>query len=501
MLFLLVGYLLVRLINLSSLPIFNDEAIYLEWGWRSLHLPNNLFYPLYDAKAPLMIWLFGIVHPLFSDPLIAGRLVSVCFGLLAAIGLYFVTKKLFNRRTATIAVISYIFIPIFVFFDRQALMESALGAVNIWSLYFFLKILEIKKIKAGIFLGIVLGLGFLIKYSAGIYFLLVIILGLITTAKLKKQRTVLLMSLMSAGFISQWLLAPLYLQPQFWTSFNTNNRYTYSLSQILSGQLAQWGINTVNLFTVSLWHLTPLILIAGVVGVWLSFKKLKNKKLNLMTVFWLILSLLLLIIISKNISPRYSVSFLVPIVIYSSYLINLLISRKAKINYLIILVIFSLPILITATLIFKPLTYFNIMNQVTKFSQQEEYVTSWTSGYGLSQAISFIKDQSQNQLVIAAVRVDAGIPESAVLAYFEGSKRIRPIFLDERIIQDNLNHYNCLQLGHPLYFVSRDEQLAGLGRFFTEVKRFYKPIGANFIGLYKLKENCSGSSLVLKLPQ
>ena len=41
---LLGVYVLFRLSNLTLLPIFNDEAIYLDWGWRETHSAGNLYY-------------------------------------------------------------------------------------------------------------------------------------------------------------------------------------------------------------------------------------------------------------------------------------------------------------------------------------------------------------------------------------------------------------------------------------------------------------------------
>ncbi|MDQ3239358.1 MAG: hypothetical protein M3P33_02430, partial [bacterium] len=55
-----------RLYNLSILPIFTDEAIYIRWTeiiWSVRSLENAgtlLFYPLTDGKQPLYMWLSGI---------------------------------------------------------------------------------------------------------------------------------------------------------------------------------------------------------------------------------------------------------------------------------------------------------------------------------------------------------------------------------------------------------------------------------------------------------
>ena len=52
-------YFLIRLINLTLLPIFNDESIYLHWAWHETRT-GDLYYSLYDAKQPFLMWFFGI---------------------------------------------------------------------------------------------------------------------------------------------------------------------------------------------------------------------------------------------------------------------------------------------------------------------------------------------------------------------------------------------------------------------------------------------------------
>src|SRR6266404_5132968 len=81
-------YFLLNTINLGLLPIFNDESIYLDWGWLSIHVPGNAYISLTDAKQPLLIWIFGIFATIFPDPLFAGRFVSVIIGSLTLAGIY-----------------------------------------------------------------------------------------------------------------------------------------------------------------------------------------------------------------------------------------------------------------------------------------------------------------------------------------------------------------------------------------------------------------------------
>src|SRR4030042_6801086 len=89
-----VFYFTFNLLNLTKLPIFNDEAIYLDWAWSYTHTPGHLFDSLLDAKQPLMIWVFAFFENIFADPLIAGRFASVLIGAGTTWGIYLITKQL-----------------------------------------------------------------------------------------------------------------------------------------------------------------------------------------------------------------------------------------------------------------------------------------------------------------------------------------------------------------------------------------------------------------------
>src|SRR5262249_32402983 len=129
-LLLFIGFIALRLFNLTGLPIFNDEAIYLDWGWRMLLILHDPFYSLYDAKPPLVLLLFGVAQTIFTSQLFAGRFVSVLFGLGTVDGLYLVGKHLGGKHLGLLSALLYVVIPLFTFFDRQALLESALCCVS-----------------------------------------------------------------------------------------------------------------------------------------------------------------------------------------------------------------------------------------------------------------------------------------------------------------------------------------------------------------------------------
>src|SRR3989344_7406580 len=64
------GFFASRLFNLTIIPIFTDEAIYLRWAQIALTDPRWRFISLIDGKQPLFIWLLLPVLKLMSDPLV-----------------------------------------------------------------------------------------------------------------------------------------------------------------------------------------------------------------------------------------------------------------------------------------------------------------------------------------------------------------------------------------------------------------------------------------------
>ena len=74
---ILVFYFISRLVNLNSLPVFGDEAIYVRWAQIIKSVDTLRFIPLTDGKQPLFMWLNAATLKFIVDPLIAGRIISV----------------------------------------------------------------------------------------------------------------------------------------------------------------------------------------------------------------------------------------------------------------------------------------------------------------------------------------------------------------------------------------------------------------------------------------
>lgn len=484
-------YFITRLINLKALPIFNDEAIYLDWGWREISQPGNLYYSLYDGKQPLLMWIFGIFEKIIPDPLVAGRLVSVIAGGVTLLGIYFLAKKLFDKKVAIIAMLLFVLNPLFFFFDRQALMESAVCAIGVWAFYFLLEFTHSNLRKHAILLGLVLGVGLFIKSTTFIFAITSFVLLAYCYFKTKNKSEFI----KNCGMIFLLIFCIdflLIINPQFWSTLSMNQRYTFSISEILKFPASNWLNNILLNIKILIIYFNPLILISSFAGIFLLIKR-KSPDYALLIV-WLIISLFLEIILTKESSQRYLVSFLPLLIIPAAFSVSFLLKKSPVWGKLFL----TSTVLISSVYIFFQIfnPYLYIKN-THNFSGDHsiEYISGYTSGYGIPEVVRYLKNQLKDKPIYIGMALNTGNPESAMQVYFAKDNMAKTAYLDESLLgtqMDLIKYSDCLRLDRDAYLVSRDNSLAGFEKFFEKVKEFKKPEGKETIGIYRLKKNCKG---------
>lgn len=78
----------LRVTNLTTIPVFADEAIYIRWSQIMFNEATLRFLPLSDGKQPLFHWVLMYFVHRFADPLWIGRMVSVATGLGTVVGVF-----------------------------------------------------------------------------------------------------------------------------------------------------------------------------------------------------------------------------------------------------------------------------------------------------------------------------------------------------------------------------------------------------------------------------
>ena len=167
-----MGSAVIRTNGLTVLPIFSDEAIYIHWAQIINGQPAEFLISKVDGKQPLFFWLNAVTLNFFTDPLLAGRCVSLVAGGASVLGIYWIGRTLFSTASGFLAGLIYIVCPYMFFFDRLALVDGLLSALGVWVFLVSLRLaIEIKSLQLGFrWLGILLGLAVLTKATALLLF-------------------------------------------------------------------------------------------------------------------------------------------------------------------------------------------------------------------------------------------------------------------------------------------------------------------------------------------
>jgi len=155
-------YLVTRLVGLTDLPEFLDESWHISWSmW--IAEGEEWDKPWLWGKG-LSIFVSALLFPWARDHyLLAARLVTVLFGALALAGVLAAGRRLYDRETAIIASLLYVFCPHSLFYDRLALVDSVQSAFAGLSLLASVRVAESGRIKDGAVLGLLLALSVFTK--------------------------------------------------------------------------------------------------------------------------------------------------------------------------------------------------------------------------------------------------------------------------------------------------------------------------------------------------
>jgi 4-amino-4-deoxy-L-arabinose transferase-like glycosyltransferase len=425
---LVLLYLIIRLVALTVLPMSSDEAIWIHWAQIIVQYPSELLISRLGDQSPLFAWLNAITLNIFSDPLVAGRWVSVLAGLASMVGLYFIGRDAFNRTAGFLAGLIYIVVPFAFFFDRLALPDGLLSALSIWAFRWTLHIAQETRPSARAFkvLGVLMGVALLTQTRALFLFPIPVIVFYFWQVQKRpgfwKQfgtSVGIAFALNLPVFLSGSLAVPggfirLFFSESEWTNF----------IHVASEPGLFWGI--VLLVRLSKWweiHLIywtlPLALVLTASLVYLFREKQKIEKV--LWLWFLIPSLIFLLIRNLPISHLYLIA-VPPLILLAAAACD----RLAHFILLTLRKLFGLPhragtgVRAAALGGFMVLVLFNgitwdlafIRNPVNAtyyFPDQLRFAIGPSSGYGIREAAQFLTKEAE------AFRKKTGIPLPVLL--------------------------------------------------------------------------------------
>ena len=493
--FLFFLYFFSRLQNLTSIPVFCDEAIYIRWAQIIQAEDTMRFVPQSDGKQPLFMWVNAVTLKIFSDPLVSGRMISVFSGLGIAILISLIAvvivsyqdkeKNIFlflkNNLIKHYFLFLFVFLvycltPFAFFFDRLALADNLLSFFGVLSLFLSLLLSKYPNLNLSIFLGLSLGLGWLTK-SPAIYF---VVLSILTFVALKKRKTIIdLISTIYLPLLSSLIAFLIYnilrLGPQFQQIALRNKDYIWSISEIIKHPLDPLKPHLSNAVDLYIRYISWPVLIIFLIG--LIFYLKKNWKLdirNYLIIFaWWILPLIANSAMAKVFTARYILFTLPPfLILISLSLWTLIIKIK---NNLLKIIFFSLIFYLNISFITQ--ISINPFNQELS-SSETGYLSGWTSGWGIKESFDYLKERSLVANVIVGTEGSFGTLPEGIQIYANKVNQLTIIGQGLGFANVPENLINARNYGDEVYLLinkSRFNTVSLQQGGLTLIKSFDKP--------------------------
>lgn len=483
-------YFFSRLQNLTSIPVFCDEAIYIRWAQIIQSEETLRFIPLTDGKQPLFMWLNAITLKLFSDPLVSGRVISVFsgFGIAIFISLVAVVVVSFNDKEKNILTylkknlykhynlflfvfLIYCLVPFTFFFDRLALADNLLSFFGILSLFLVLLLSKFPNFSTSILLGISLGLAWLTK-SPALYF---IVLSFATFLFYHYKKLIIYIYPLVSSFVAFIIYNILRLGPQFHQIALRNKDYVWTITDIIKHPFDPLKPHLINTLDLYIRYISWPVLIIFLIGLILYIQK--KWKLDIRTYLiifaWWLLPLIATSALTKVFTARY-ILFTLPsfLILISIFIYNIFIDIKNNILKIIfILLVFLLNIVFIFNISTKP------FNQKLP-SSETGYLQGWTSGWGIKESADYLKDRSQSVNVIVGTEGAFGTLPDGIQIYTNKIKHLTIIGQGLGFSSIPLSLVNANDFGDEVYLLINKSRFNTVGleqQGLKLIKSFDKP--------------------------
>ncbi len=466
---ILGAYFLLRVPNLTSQPIFADEAIYIRWAQVMKSEPTLRFLPSSDGKTPLFMWILIPLFKFIPDPLVAGRSLSILAGFFTLLGVFFLTKKVFNEKAGLWASVLYVITPYTVFFDRMALVDSMLCAFTIWGVYFAIWLAQKVRLDLAFILGFILGGGILTK-TPGLLNLFLLPVSVLAFKRVKTDKNQLIKLFFFWGVaivLALIMYNILRLGPNFHLLSSRNSDYIFSPFELKGRPLDPF---IPHFHDISDWFpklFTWPILIFGLLGVFNAVRD--RNKLGWTVLLWALGPLLLNMAFLKTFTARYLLSFVPLFLIFGGYALERI--SKGFTFFIILAAILPLALRFDYQLIKNPPP-----DSLPK-EERVGYFEDWTAGYGFKDIAGFLIEKKKNGPVVVGTEGFFGTLPDGLYIYLDKS--------NISVIGSNATISAQIRgstRDHQTFFVgNKNKSLEGV-----EIIKEYPKVGGDATVLYKV---------------
>lgn len=461
---ILIFSFVIRLYNLTLLPVFADEAIYIRWAQIMGAEPTLRFLPLSDGKQPLFMWVLMFVVRRFSDPLFISRLLSVFCGTGTLIGIFSVSYILFkSKKVSLLSSLVWALSPFSFFFDRMALVDSMLALFGVWTMVFSILTVKLKRLDTALLTGFMLGFSLLTKSPAIFFVILLPVTWLLGDWSRNRKNNfknlfVFLGLTIVTLVIGYGLYNILRLGPNFNLITSRNQDYVFPLSHAWTNFKDPFIFHIKEIFSDWFIRMGPWpILILAILGILVTSRKYVREKFVLIA--WFFLPILIQSEYAKVFTVRYILFTLPPVFILATLGV---LNKKFKPLFVVLFVLFvSTSLYFNYRLITKP----EVANLPS--SERSGYLEEWTSGTGIKEVADYIsneyKSDESTQIVVGTEGYFGTLPDGLQI-YLNYYPKIVVIGtgLDFRDVPQSLK--DSRKAGNKTYLVVNSSRFAYKGK-------------------------------------
>ncbi|MFQ5452304.1 MAG: ArnT family glycosyltransferase [Candidatus Paceibacterota bacterium] len=421
-----VLFFVSRLIYLDQFPIFSDEGIYIRWAKVAWKDATWRFISLTDGRQPLQTWGTIFFLKLFADsPLFAGRLFSVFSGFGALAGFFTLLYYLFNKKAAYVGSLLYILTPAFLFYDRMALVDSAVNAGFIWILFLSIFLARTLRFDVALLFGLTAGFALLAKSSVRLYVGLSVLAvsfifyeqgqGVTSILASVKKRIISrnwdvhlytlkkLLSFIVLYFVGVFIAAVIYnvqrLSPFFHYVAEKNKTFVLTFSELLANPFQLFFANLPKIPYYVFSEMGYVIGVVGIAGIFLLWRRNKAFTLYLSSV--LILSYFAIAAVAKVIFPRYLLPLSTLLVVSAVYLLVAIKDARSK---------FVVALLIVVSVVYFDYAILFDYSQIPfPPIDRGQYIEGKTAGWGARDIVDFARGKSQEKPVYLLAEGNFGL--------------------------------------------------------------------------------------------
>lgn len=484
--------ILFRILNLTQIPVFADEAIYLRWAQIMKAEETLRFLPLSDGKQPLYMWLVIPFYKLILDPLFAGRLLSVLSGLATGVFVFLSSQLLFNNKKVTVLAFTIaILSPFLIFFNRLALVDSLLAMFGIMTFYFALLTAKTRRNDVAMVAGVCLGAAYLTK-SPALFFALGIPFTLLLYQYKGKGLKGIFNAVLLVGaieLIGYAISNLLRLGPNFHLIKSRNLDYVYPISHILESPLSPL-LSHLRASVEYLWIMGPTALLGlFVLGLFSNIKKYWRELIVLCAFIFIPL------IANSEYAKVYTARYMLFIIPFIAIVAGLAMTYTNKyIKYFVgVLIIFF----VGHSLFINIQTQYSPEQVSLPRSERSGYFEEWTAGFGLKEISEYIKEEHRlnpsKKIVVGTEGYFGTLPDGLQM-YMNDTPEVIVIGIGLAIIDVPTPLAESFKSGNETYLVANNSRLLGdpekMGfEIVAGYPKFVKPDGSReTLYLLKVKE-------------